>query len=180
MWWLLMCQVNIHMFSLQGFTLTVKRYYVLICRVKTILQGETKAKLPSTALLVTFFFHFFFFPVENQSAQMGRNPTWTQIMGEATKGNGKKGSWWERVMGRSRANTTAMPRLVEQGEKDSGYIWSHRYEEHFASENYKNKMSDVNVDIMRLMFRSWQLRNQHQPTFRLHLQFDFSLQQLCW
>lgn len=84
-----MCQVNIHMFSLQGFTVTVKRYYVLICRVKTTLQGETKAKLPSTALLMTSLFHFF--PCCKPECTDGPEPHVDTNNGKGDKGQWQKG-----------------------------------------------------------------------------------------
>lgn len=62
------------------------------CCAKWTLQGERASESEAKSRPFPFFP-----PFEKQSAQMGRNLTWRQVMGEATKGSGRKGSWRVRA-----------------------------------------------------------------------------------
>lgn len=59
----------------------------------TFAKGEraTELEADSTRRAQLTVFPFFFSIAANKRAQMGQNPTWGEIMGEATKGNERKG-----------------------------------------------------------------------------------------
>lgn len=88
-WWLFMCRINIHM--VQCSAPSWQRTNNICKRWKADWNWSRFSQEITTHCL-----SFLFFIVANKSAQMGQNPTWREIMGEATKGNDRKGSWWER------------------------------------------------------------------------------------